>query len=112
MLDQISLSIKLDAVLQDDGGVWVAICPALDVATQAESSNAALSALTEAVEAWFESCLDRNVLDQALRECGFTRIPGADTRDNADRDHDRHRTIECSVPAYALATLDSLHAPS
>ena len=105
MLDQISLSVKLDAVIKESDGVWVATCPALDVWTQAESPEMVLSALTEAVEGWFESCLDRNVLEQALIECGFSRIPKTPVHESLI-DPSAHWTIECSVPAYAMSLLD------
>ncbi len=38
------------------------------VMTQASSRKQALQSLREAVELWFESCIDRGVLDAALRE--------------------------------------------
>ena len=87
-----------------------AFCPPLDVASQADSSEAALASLQEAVEGWFESCLDRGVLDQALVECGFHRgsITESGTREKPQGDHG---TIRCSVPAYVLETLGDLHAP-
>ena len=71
MSDQIQLKIQLDSILKPCDGQWVALCPALDLATQAETEDAAYDSLQEAIEAWFESCLDRGVLVAALMECGF-----------------------------------------
>jgi hypothetical protein len=62
MLNSVDLSFSLGAVLRNDEGVWVAWCPLLDSAVQS---------LESAVEGWFESCLDRGVLKEALREAGF-----------------------------------------
>ena len=39
--------------------------------TQARTKKEALEALREAVELWFESCIERGVLDTALNEVGF-----------------------------------------
>jgi len=50
---------------------WVAGCPALDVYSQGKSAEDAARSLAEAVVAWFESCLERDTLDEALRELGF-----------------------------------------
>ncbi len=34
-----------------------------------------MESLRLAVEAWFESCIDRGVLKEALREAGFSSVP-------------------------------------
>ena len=54
-----------------DGRQWVVWCPAIDVMTQARTKKEALEALREAVELWFESCIERGVLDTALKEVGW-----------------------------------------
>ena len=115
MVGQIQLSIQLEAVVHCVDQEWVAVCPPLDVASQGESQEAALAALTEAVEAWFESCLERNVLDQALIECGFQRSlesTGKKTTQLAVPMAKDHRTIKCSVPAYALEALSGMQNAS
>ena len=43
--------------------------------SQARTRKRALESLREAVELWFESCIDRGVLDAALTEVGFAKIP-------------------------------------
>ena len=118
MVGEIQLSIQLDAIVRHVDEAWIATCPPLDVATQAETCDAALAALKEAVEGWFESCLDRRVLEQALKECGFQRSPrpsqngeNAAARVDAMPTPNGHRTIQCSVPAYVLAALNELRAP-
>jgi predicted RNase H-like HicB family nuclease len=50
MAGQTHLSIKIKAVLKRVDEDWVAVCPSLDVASQADSSEGALAALKEAVE--------------------------------------------------------------
>lgn len=70
-------SVRLRAVYRRDGRSWIAAAPALQVGTQERTKKAALQGLREAVEAWFESCVSRGVLDQALREVGFKKMaPG------------------------------------
>jgi predicted RNase H-like HicB family nuclease len=68
--------LRLDAWFRRDERAWLAWCPAIKVITQAESKKAAGSALVEAVELWFESCIERGVLNQALEELGFSRVDG------------------------------------
>jgi predicted RNase H-like HicB family nuclease len=63
--------VSFQAVLRLDGRQWLAWCPSLDVMTQAETKKKALTSLQEAVELWFESCIERDVLDEALTEAGF-----------------------------------------
>jgi predicted RNase H-like HicB family nuclease len=120
----VAITVKLEARTRQDGCVWLAWCPPLDVMTQAENEQRALTSLREAVELWFESCIARNVLDKALTEAGFLRRqPGDDVPSNAsfvkvtgeqhqsraacavDASHafTRERDIEVSIPAYIAA---------
>ena len=39
--------------------------------TQANTRRDAMHALREAVELWFQSCIERDVLGEAMEECGF-----------------------------------------
>ena len=68
------VKIQLAVELHLDGRVWVARCPSIDIASQARKKTAALGNLREASELWFESCLGRNVLNEALSDSGFTRL--------------------------------------
>ena len=55
-------TVRLDAWFRRDDRDWVVWCPAIDVMTQARTKKAALESLREAVELWFESCIERGVL--------------------------------------------------
>jgi|GEM_PF-4962598 len=102
----VHLAVRLEARLKQSAeDCWVAACPAIDVATQADSRKAALLALHEAVEAWFESTIERGVLDQALREVGFAPARLGDPPTAPDETGD---FIEVSIPAYAAAELEDL----
>jgi predicted RNase H-like HicB family nuclease len=76
---EITLSIHLEVGTRRDGNAWVAWCLPLDVLSQGATKSQAISSLKEAVELWFESCLRRNVLDQALVEAGFKRAKEGET---------------------------------
>lgn len=72
MGETITLSVTLRAfVRRDTRSRWIAICPRLGVASQGPDEGAAKHSLDEAVQLWFESCIERGVLDQALKEASF-----------------------------------------
>ena len=71
----VAYSVRLEAWFRRDGPEWLVWCPAIDVMSQARTKKRALEALREAVELWFESCIERGVLDEALKEVGFTKVP-------------------------------------
>lgn len=98
-----TLNIKLEVATRQDGDVWAASCLPLDVVTQADSKEQALSSLKEAVELWFESCIERNVLDQALREAGFQAMDAQRKPSRARGSSARGDYIEVSIPAYTTA---------
>ena len=122
----VALSIKLEAATHRKGHVWLAWCFPIDVITQADTKQAALRSLKEAVELWFESCIARNVLEEDLLEAGFhkTKIGAMIPKNTsavrapapkppahaltAKRDF-----IEVSIPAYIAAhgNADNLRAP-
>jgi len=70
----VNLSVRLEAAFRQDGKCWLAWCLPLDVMTQGETKEAAFKSLKEAVGLWFESCIERGVLDEALGEVGFQRV--------------------------------------
>lgn len=76
--ETITLTVTLRAfVRKDTKHRWLAVCPAIGVASQGINSDDARRSLREAVELWFESCVERGVLDQALREAHFRPLsPG------------------------------------
>ena len=67
-------SIRLDAWFRREGWDWLVWCPSIDIMTQARTKKKAFESLTEAVQLWFESCIERGVLDIALRETGFEQV--------------------------------------
>lgn len=80
------------------------------VATQGTTADDAQRCLQEAVELWFESCVERGVLDQALREANFRpaaanapvrRRPATAKTSVLGKPFEIHLTI----PAYEAVTL-------
>jgi predicted RNase H-like HicB family nuclease len=68
----VTVDVQLRAFIRRDTHTrWIAVCLHLDVVTQGTSAAEAKRELDEAVHAWFDDCIERGTLDQALRECGF-----------------------------------------
>ena len=70
---QIMMNVKLPATVKksDQGNWYVSCCPVLDVFSQGETKEKALSNLSEALRLFFLSCLERGTLDEVLKESGF-----------------------------------------
>ena len=70
---QVTFNVKLPALVKKEkhGRRYISWCPVLDVYSQGESRDKALSNLSEALRLFFVSCFDRGTLDQVLKECGF-----------------------------------------
>jgi predicted RNase H-like HicB family nuclease len=116
--DTVQLSIHLLCTIRHDGERseegWSAVCPALSVASQGKTEEDAKRSLTEAIELWVESCLERGTLDQALRELDFRRsahraVPPGMQRVGADQAEDDSDVqegvfpISLMIPAYQAA---------
>lgn len=116
MTETIALDVKLQAfVRRDTTRRWVATCPMVGVVSQGKSGDDAKRCLQEAVELWFESCVERGVLDQALREANFQPSHGAAehkrlAKREADNVLGEPFEIRLSIPAYEAATLLSATA--
>lgn len=115
MSDTIKLDIQLRAfVRRETRNRWVAVCPQIDVVTQGTSEDDAKRCLHEAVHLWFDSCVERGTLPEALRECGFrvaTYEEEAETAPNhilvsREPEHDVLGDlfdIHVTIPAYQAA---------
>lgn len=125
MTESIALEVHLQAFVRPDTAHrWVATCPMVGVVSQGKSATDARRCLQEAVEVWFESCVERGVLDQALREANFLPSPmqrsSPSSKGSAtSRRGARHKRptvlgkpfeIHLTIPAYEAATLLSATA--
>ncbi|MFN0165657.1 MAG: type II toxin-antitoxin system HicB family antitoxin [Bryobacteraceae bacterium] len=110
---KVGLSLRLEIAFKKSDDQWLAWCPPLDIVTQAKTKEAAHDSLKEAVHLWFESCVARGVLEQALEEVGFRRVEAGETLpagtsiikvDNERAsDFSGYQYIEVSIPAYIAA---------
>lgn len=73
-MEIISMTIEVPATVKQDEKWFVASSVQLDMHGQGETSELAISALQEALEVFFESCLSRGVLEKVLSDCGFKRV--------------------------------------
>lgn len=115
MTETITLEINLKAyVRRETAQRWIATCPHIGVVTQGGSSSDAKRCLQEAVELWFESCIERGVLDQALREANFRPSVSSLARKRSSHVSTSRRqvsvlgepfAIHLSVPGYEAASL-------
>jgi predicted RNase H-like HicB family nuclease len=86
MAETIKLDIQLRAfVRRETRNRWIAVCPKIDVTTQGTSVDDAKRCLDEAVQLWFEDCIERGTLEQALRECGFRTATGEEAEAAEER---------------------------
>ena len=113
-VNQLDLTVKLQALVYQDEDAWVARCPSLDIASQGLSQDEALNALREAVAGWIDSCFDRGVLREALEECGWHRLShGSSAPAEADRvgmtprgslPMPQEKEISFQIPAYIASS--------
>jgi len=68
---KIQLSVKLLVQIEREGDLYISSCPALDVHSQGDSEDEARRNIIEAVQLFLESCYERGVLEQVLKESGF-----------------------------------------
>lgn len=117
MGEMITLQVRLRAfVRKETKARWIAVCPSVAVASQGNSVDDAKRSLRDAVELWFESCIERGVLDQAMREVNFRPLANGE-----ELPPDQERVlvnlpeeddvlgdlfpIHVSIPAYQAAAL-------
>lgn len=118
MVESISLQVNLRAFVRREAAArWIASCPQIGVVSQGRTGREARKSLQEAVELWFESCIERGVLDQALRESSFRPSAISEPRSGRSRRNARSENvlgapfaIHLTVPGYEAAPLLSASA--
>jgi len=70
----IEMHLRVPIKIKEYKRYVVASCPALDVCSQGDSVKSAKNNLGEAIAAFLMSCLERGVLGDVLKECGFKAI--------------------------------------
>jgi predicted RNase H-like HicB family nuclease len=122
MTESISLGVHLQAfVRRDNPRRWIATCPMVGVASQGKTADDARRCLQEAIELWFESCVERGMLEQALREANFRPLPNRTSDETSNTGHRRRKQrpssvlgdafeVHLTIPAYEAATFLSATA--
>jgi predicted RNase H-like HicB family nuclease len=104
--ETINLDVELRAFVRCDAeGRWIAVCPSIGVASQGIDSDDAKRCLDEAVQLWFESCIERGTLERALQESNFRPLHAAEVNQRyRDRDADGLLgdafIVRAAIPAY------------
>ena len=70
----INISFQVFVTLRKEMDVFYIGCDALDVHSQGYTEDEAKANIIEAIQLFFESCFDRGVLTEALKELGFERL--------------------------------------
>ena len=68
----VTFTLNLPAEFREESGRVVGEFPTLGVASQGRTREEAERNLIEAAQLFVESCFERNRLDEALKELGFT----------------------------------------
>ena len=68
-------SVKLPLQIMKEGNVFVAYCPALDIATQGNTFAEAQKMFAELVGVFFEELEAKGTTDNVLTQCGWKKIP-------------------------------------
>jgi predicted RNase H-like HicB family nuclease len=63
--------VRLPIKITRKGKYFLAVCSALDVATQGETEVEARKNIGEALYLFLRSCIERGTLDAVLKQCGF-----------------------------------------
>ena len=67
------LQLKFRAEVFHEEGLYVAVCPELDVSSFGATVDEAKESLREAVEAFMEGCQYLSTLEEVLEEAGYQR---------------------------------------
>ncbi|MHC1727384.1 MAG: type II toxin-antitoxin system HicB family antitoxin [Syntrophobacteraceae bacterium] len=71
---KITLTAKLPIQIIKKANWFVASCAALDIASQGETEEMARKNISEALNMFLRSCIERGTLDAVLKECGFNSV--------------------------------------
>lgn len=57
---------------------WVSVCPPLDISTSGSTKKQALDRSIEAIQLFFEACVQHGTLDEALKQLNWIREENID----------------------------------
>ena len=56
----------------EDRQAWIVRCPEIDLYTQGDTYEEAAENIKDALQGWFEVCMEHGTLEQVLAECGIS----------------------------------------
>ncbi len=65
---------KLTAIIERENGMYVALCPELDIASQGNSIESARDNLQEAIELFFEAASPEEIKERLHGEIFITQV--------------------------------------
>lgn len=71
---QVEFTVSLPFKIKKKPNHYVTHCPVLDVWSQAPTKKLAIENLVKALQLFLMSCYERGVLNQVLKDCGFTPV--------------------------------------
>lgn len=72
----VEFNFRLPVRVRQEGKYCVAWCPLLDISSQGLNRDESIAHLIEATQVFLESCFERGVLDEVLKQCGFSPTSG------------------------------------
>ena len=80
------LETTVSGFLFEESDKWVAYCRMLDLSSCGNTSKEAMDNIREAISFFFDSCIKRNTLHQALKELGWMcRNQDGEVKDLSDQ---------------------------
>ncbi len=74
------IQATLPVIFLKEGGMFVAYCPLLDLSTCGETFDEAKKNVGEALDIFFEECVRRGTLNEALGSLGWQKVEGHPSR--------------------------------
>lgn len=75
MQQVIHFDMRVPITVKQEGKWYISSCPLLDVFSQGDTHNKAVSNIIDALQLFMMSCFERGTLDQVLKESGFHAAP-------------------------------------
>lgn len=108
---QVNFHLLFGTRRDQEAGVHVGYCPALNIYSQGRSEDEAQEAVVDAAKLFIINCYRRDILNRVLRDCGMTEAVEGSTGskqfieiEHFDHQFERDVPIELLSAQYAEAT--------
>ncbi len=98
--EEYSVSVDLPLQIIKEGNVFVAYCPALDIATQGDTLPEAQKMFNEFVSIFIDELIEMGTLEKVLFELGWKKISRGNRWEPPEREiiKDTYKTISIPCP--------------